>query len=250
MTLPGGGGELRGVAEAALQFALDGGGALLPAGRRPRHVLGIGYSQHVKVRAAEQGVQVGAGREVVALRRIVQLAGDGQIDKQADPAAGAHHAAHLEQHGQLGFRSRRGAQDTQGPGQADRAVRERQRGRIGLDDGRAEGPGRRTACVRLRFDQDQPGAGPADRVGGGAADARPDVQEQVTGPGPQPRQQPVQGHGLPASPAGGRHEVLRAQVGGHLSGPLGHGVELGLHRVVGVTGHGRVLPGCARPIRP
>ena len=32
-------------------------------------------------------MQVGASREVVALRWIVQLAGDGQVDKQADPAA-------------------------------------------------------------------------------------------------------------------------------------------------------------------
>ena len=32
-------------------------------------------------------MEVGAGREVVALRRIVQLRSDGQVDEQADPAA-------------------------------------------------------------------------------------------------------------------------------------------------------------------
>src|SRR4029079_4806185 len=90
--LPGGGGELRGLAAAALQLALDGGGALLPAGRRLRHVLGVRYGQHLQARAAEQHVEVGAGREVVALRRIVQLRRDGQVDEQADPAARAYHA--------------------------------------------------------------------------------------------------------------------------------------------------------------
>src|SRR5439155_22408456 len=80
--LPGGGGELRVLAAAALQLALDGGGAFLPAGRRLRHVLGVRYGQHLQARAAEQRVEVGAGREVIALRRIVQLRHDGQVDGQ------------------------------------------------------------------------------------------------------------------------------------------------------------------------
>ena len=87
---------------------------------------------------------------VVALRWIVQLRNDGQIDEQAD-----------------------------------RAVGERQRGPVGLNDGRVEEPGGRAARVWLRLDQDWPGSCPSGRVGGGPAGARSDVDHRVAGTGPQ-----------------------------------------------------------------
>jgi hypothetical protein len=208
-----------------------------------RDVGGVGRGRHLQARGTDQIVQLAAGREVVALRRVVQLPGNGQVDQQADPPGRADDPAQLPQHGELGLRAGRGTQHAQAPGHAGRLVRKRQRGAVGLDDGQVKERGRGTARARLRFGQDQPGAGALARVGGRAAHARPHIEHQLTRLGRQPGQQPVQRRGLPAAPAGGRDEELRAQVGGHPRGPFRHGAELGGHRIIDVVGHPRLLPG-------
>jgi hypothetical protein len=248
VALLGGGRQLGRMAEAALQLLLDGGRAVLPARRGGRKVRGIGRGQHLQVRVAQQRAQLAAVREVVALRRIRQRPGGRKVDQQADAPGRTHRTAQFTEHGELGTAAARGAQDAQAPGQAGGGVGQRQGGRVGLDDRRAEKPGRGAAGAVLGFDQDGLDAGLPGRVGGRAADAGPDVDHQVARGRRQPRQQPVQGGGLPAAAAGRGDEVLGAQVRGHLRGPLRHGAELGRHRVIDVTGHDRALPGYAAPI--
>ena len=74
-------------------------------------------------------------------------------------------------------------------------------------------------------------------VGGGAADPGAGVDEQVTRRRPEPREQPVQGGGLAAPPAGRGDVIARAEVEGDLGRPLGHGVELVGHGLVDVAAH-------------
>jgi hypothetical protein len=98
-----------------------------------------------------------------------------------------------------------------------------------------EQPGGRAARTRFRLEQDGAGPGPPGRVRGRAADPGPDVEQHLPDGRPQPVEQPVQGGRLPAAAAAGRDEVLLAQRHRDLRGPLGHGVELGRHRVIDVS---------------
>ncbi|MGD0066905.1 MAG: hypothetical protein ABSB76_26095 [Streptosporangiaceae bacterium] len=226
--------QLRRAPEAPLQLPLDRGGPVLPVGGRRRQFTGIGPAQHLQAGLVEQRIELGVGGKVVALRRVVQPRRGGQVDQQADPAARTQHPAHLSQHGQLALGGGLGAQHTQGPHEAGRGVRPGQRHRVGLGDRGMEEPGRRAARARFGFQQNGPGPGALGRVGGRAADTRPDVDHHLAGGRPQPVEQPVQDGRLPAAPAARRDEILRAQRAGGLRRPSGHGVELGRHRVIDV----------------
>jgi hypothetical protein len=138
----------------AVQFALYGLGPAGPVRRRLGDVAEVGHVHCLQAGLAEQVVQLAAGREVVALRRVVQLGCLGQVDQQADPSAGADDAAELAEHGPLGGDAGRGAQHAQAPGQVGGRVAEGQGGRVGLEDRGAEEPGRRAARIRLGFGQD------------------------------------------------------------------------------------------------
>ena len=200
-------------------------------GGERRRVGGAGLGQPG---LAEQGGQLGPGREVVSLRRVVQPVPGGQEHQQPGPARRPQHPAHFPQHGQLGRRAAGRAQHAQAPGLAGGAVGERQRGRVGLDHRGAEQPGGGPAGVGLRLGQDRLDPGPLGRVGGRAAQRRRRCRSsgrRAAGPGP-----PAASPGPTAGRCPGRPPGCgtRAEALGHLGRPLGHGAELGVHRVAAV----------------
>jgi hypothetical protein len=87
----------------------------------------------------------------------------------------------------------------------------------------------------LGLEQQRPDGRLGGCVGGGATEAGSDIDQQRAGRRVQAREQPVQCGRLAAAAAGGRDEIARAEPGGDLGGPSGHGAELGRHRVIDVT---------------
>jgi hypothetical protein len=227
--------ELRRMAEALVQFLLDRLGAVLPVRRGRAHPVGVRLLERLEACLAKQQVQVPGYREAVALGRVVQRQPGGDEDQQPDPPAWAGDAAQLPQHAQLSVAAGERAQDAQGPGRVSATVRQGQGNGVRLDDGRPEERGGGAARRWLELEQQRPDARSGGCVGGGAAEASPDVGQQRPGCRIQAVQQPVQRSGLAAAAAGSRDGIPWAEPGGDLGGPFGHGAEFGGHRAAAVT---------------